>query len=186
MKALMIVDVQNDFCPGGKLGVKDGDKVVPVINNLMEAFDLVIASQDWHPEDTVHFKKWPPHCIKHTVGAAFHPDLHVNKVDQFLKKGTGNADDGYSAFEATNIDLLDYLRQRKVETLYIAGLTTEFCVKDTAIDATKKGFNTIVVEDAIKPVEQKPGDADKAKSEMRKAGVKFTSAEQLAQKKAAP
>lgn len=173
MKALLVVDVQNDFCPGGALAAPGGDEVVPVINKLMDQFDLVIASKDWHPEDTVHFKKWPKHCVKDTKGAEFHPDLDTSKLSKVLLKGTGNKDDGYSAFEATNINLKDFLKKRNVKELYISGLTTEYCVKNTAIDATRLGYHTIVIEDAIRPVAQHEGDEEKAKDEMRNAGVKF-------------
>jgi nicotinamidase/pyrazinamidase len=92
--ALLIVDVQNDFCPGGALGVKDGDKIVPTINKIIKKFDLVISSQDWHPEDSVHFEKWPVHCVAGTKGAEFHPDLKSEKIDLRLIKGTDNKDDG--------------------------------------------------------------------------------------------
>src|SRR5690606_19482878 len=109
-KALLIVDVQNDFCPGGALAVKDGDKVVPVINGIIDKFDLVLASKDWHPVDSVHFEKWPVHCVQNTYGADFHPDLQTDKIDRVLLKGTQNKDDGYSAFEATNVSLADFLR----------------------------------------------------------------------------
>ncbi len=177
MKALLIVDVQNDFCPGGALGAPGTDEVVPVINRLQEQFDLVVASKDWHPEETVHFEKWPPHCIRETEGAAFHPDLQTQKIDTVFLKGTGNKDDGYSAFEATNEDLAGFLKSKGVDELYVAGLTTDYCVKHTALDAAKNGFRTIVVKDAIRPVNANPGDEDKALEEMEDAGCRFTISE---------
>ena len=129
MKALIIVDLQNDFCPGGALGVKDGDKIVPTINQLTGKFDVVFTSQDWHPEDSKHFEGWPKHCIRDTEGAELHPGLDRSKVDYFLLKGTSKNDDGYSAFEATNINLAETLKNNNIDEVYICGLTTEYCVK---------------------------------------------------------
>lgn len=169
-KALLIVDVQNDFCPGGALAVKDGDKVVPVINGIMDRFDLVLASKDWHPDDSVHFEKWPRHCVKNTWGAEFHPDLQVDKIDNILLKGTQNKDDGYSAFEATNLSLVDFLREQEVSDLYLCGLATDYCVKETALDACKRGFRTYVIADAVAAVNLSPGDGEKALEEMRSQG----------------
>jgi len=171
MKALLIVDVQNDFCPGGALAAPEGDKVVPVINRLMDQFPLVVASKDWHPEETVHFDKWPKHCVKNTEGAEFHPDLKADKIDQLFLKGTGNRDDGYSAFEATNASFTDFLRTKNVDTLYVCGLTTEYCVKQSALDAVKNGFKTYLIKDAIEGVKQQPGDVEKAIAAMKDAGV---------------
>lgn len=173
MKALLVVDVQNDFCPGGALAAPEGDQVVPVINELMEKFPLVVASKDWHPEDTVHFEKWPVHCVKNTEGAEFHPDLNTSKIEKVFLKGTGNKDDGYSAFEATNEDLKDYLKSKNVDQLYVVGLTTEYCVKNSAEDAVKNGFKTMVVEDAIEGVKANEGDVEKALKEMKDNGVEF-------------
>lgn len=118
-KAFLIVDVQNDFFPGGALAVKSGDKVVSVINRIIDKFDLALASKDWHPADSVHFEKWSPHCVAHTHGAKWHPDLRTEKIDQLLLKGTVNKDDGYSAFEATNVSLTDYLHEKNITDLYI-------------------------------------------------------------------
>lgn len=169
-KALLIVDVQNDFCPGGSLGVKNGNKVVEVINELMDKFNLVISSQDWHPEKTVHFDKWPVHCVAGTNGAEFHPNLNSNNINLRLKKGTGNKDDGYSAFEATNINLGEFLKNNQVTTLYICGLTTDYCVKESALDSLNKGIHTYVVTDAIAAVNAKQGDDKKALNEMYNSG----------------
>lgn len=170
MDALLIVDVQNDFCPGGALEAPDGDEVVPVINKIIGKFEVVVASKDWHPENTVHFEKWPVHCVKNTWGAEFHPDLNHKDIHQVFLKGTEGKDDGYSAFEATNKNLEEYLKERKVDRVYVAGLTTEYCVKDTALSAVEAGFDTYVIEDAIRPVNVSPGDGDKAIREMRDAG----------------
>jgi len=152
-RALLIVDVQNDFCPGGTLAVAHGDRVVPIINRLMGRFELVIASKNWHPTDSVHFLRWPPHCVQNTPGAEFHPDLQQDPIAQIFLKGTRNIDDGYSAFEATNLDLATFLREQQVEQLFIVGLATDYCVKSTALDAVKAGFNTTVIRDAVTAVE---------------------------------
>ncbi len=169
-KALLIVDVQNDFCPGGALAVKDGDKVVPVINGIIDKFDLVLASKDWHPVDSVHFEKWPVHCVQNTYGADFHPDLQTDKIDRVLLKGTQNKDEGYSAFEATNISLADFLREEGVTDLYVCGLATDYCVKATALDACKLGFRTYVITDAVAAVNLNPGDDKKALEEISSQG----------------
>ncbi len=173
MKALLIVDLQNDFLPGGALPAPDGNSIIPEINRIMEGFDLVIASRDWHPEDSSHFSKWPPHCIRDTQGAAYPETLKKGKIRQELFKGTGNRDDGYSAFEATNINLDGFLKKNKVTHLYLAGLTTEYCVKSTALDAVKHGYKTTVIAAATAGVRAHPGDEAKAYSEMEKAGVRI-------------
>lgn len=165
-KALLIVDVQNDFCPGGALAVKNGDKIIPVINRVMDIFDIVISSQDWHPEKTVHFEKWPQHCVAGTKGAEFHPNLMKEKINLKLLKGTDNKDDGYSAFEATNASLTNFLRENSIEELYVCGLATDYCVKASAIDAATQGIRTYVITDAIGAVNAQPGDDEKALQEM--------------------
>jgi len=171
MKALLIVDVQNDFCPGGALAVPDGDKVVPVINRLMGQFPVIVASKDWHPKDSVHFKKWPPHCVRDTRGADFHPGLDASKIQKVFLKGTRNKDDGYSAFEAASEDLEKFLKSKGVDELYVCGLATDYCVKASALDAEKYGFETFVVEDAVAAFGVKPGDGEKALAQMRQAGI---------------
>lgn len=178
MRVLLVVDVQNDFCPGGSLETPKGHAVVPVINKLINEFDLVVASKDWHPNETVHFNKWPKHCVQGTKGAEFHPDLQEHHFDKVFVKGTGNKDDGYSSFEATNDNLAGYLKKKKVETVFIAGLTIEYCVKTTALDAIKNGFETYVIKDAVEGIYQHEGDVEKAFEEMKTAGAKMiTSAE---------
>ena len=179
MRALLIVDVQNDFCPGGALPVSEGDKVVPVINRLMSLFDVVVASKDWHPASSVHFLKWPPHCVQNTNGASFHPGLAEGKIQQVFLKGTGNKDDGYSAYEATNLNLEQYLKGREVTELYVTGLATDYCVKASALDAVRKGFPTTVVTDAVAAVNVNPGDAEKALDEMSAAGVRLLSSDKI-------
>jgi nicotinamidase/pyrazinamidase len=179
MKALLIVDVQNDFCTGGSLAVPEGEKVVPVINNLMDRFKVIVASKDWHPEKTKHFEKWPVHCVQNTYGAAFHPQLDDEKVQEVFLKGTGQEDDGYSAFEATNTDLGQYLRSNRVDDLYVCGLATDYCVLSSALDAQKKGFNVLVIEDAVRGVNVTKGDAQRAIEEMKHKGVVFIPSDQI-------
>ncbi|HKK09294.1 MAG TPA: nicotinamidase [Bacteroidales bacterium] len=179
MSALLIVDVQNDFCEGGALGAPGNDEVVPVINNLMPKFKLKIASKDWHPEDTVHFDKWPPHCIRGTRGAEFHPELNTEDFEKVVLKGTGDKDDGYSSFEATTDNLIELLKGKGVNTVYIAGLTTDYCVKNTVLDAIKNGFNTFVIEDGIRAVDVNPGDGEKAIREMKTEGAQFIKSDEV-------
>jgi nicotinamidase/pyrazinamidase len=179
VKALLVVDVQNDFCPGGALAVPHGDKVVPVINGLMKQYDIVVASKDWHPLDSVHFKKWPPHCVQNSKGAEFHPQLATNGISEVFLKGTKNKDDGYSAFEATSDDLEKVLRKKKVDDIYICGLATDYCVRASALDAAKKGFRTFVVIDAVEAVNVKPEDGAHALEEMRSRGITLVSSRDI-------
>ena len=173
MKALLIIDVQNDFCPGGTLPAPKGNEVVPVINKLIDKFDLVVASKDWHPVETVHFNKWPKHCVQGTTGAEFYPDLHNEKINKVFVKGTGNVDDGYSAFEATNENLAEYLKKQGVDEVYITGLAIEYCVKSTVLDALKNNFKVFVIKDAVEGIYQQEGDVENAFGEMKDAGAKL-------------
>lgn len=179
MKALLIVDVQNDFCAGGSLAVPDGEKVVPVINSLMNRFKLIVASKDWHPENSSHFKKWPKHCIKDAYGAAFYPELDDEKIQRVFLKGTGVNDDGYSAFDATNENLEEFLRSHQVDDLYVCGLATDYCVMASALDARKKEFRVFAIRDAIRGVDVEKGDVDRAIEEMKHKGIVFISSGQL-------
>jgi nicotinamidase/pyrazinamidase len=171
MRALLIVDLQNDFLPGGALPASDGNKIIPVVNLLQDHFELIIASRDWHPADTIHFQKWPVHCVQGSDGAAFPSELKQERIALEFLKGTRNIDDGYSAFEATNRQLDRYLRDQGVKEVVIAGLTTEYCVKNTVLDAIRAGFKTYVVKDAVAPVKAFPGEEEKAWEEMAKAGA---------------
>jgi nicotinamidase/pyrazinamidase len=171
MNALIIVDVQNDFCPGGALPASEGDKIIPVINELMNKAQVIVASRDAHPADSQHFKKWPVHCVRGTNGADFHHDLNTKMIQQEVLKGTEDKDDGYSAFEATNVNLADFLKNRKVTDVYITGLTTEYCVKSTALDSIRNGFRTFVVKDAIAAVQPNSEEERKAMADMKNAGV---------------
>ena len=179
MKALLIVDLQNDFLPDGALPARDGNKIIPVVNELIEHFDLVVASKDWHPDDTVHFEKWPVHCVANTDGAAFPKSLDTSKIERVVLKGTGNRDDGYSAFEATSLQLDDFLKQNQVDELYICGLTTEYCVKNTVLDALKAGYTTNVIKNAVEGVKAQPGDEEEAWKEMENAGAIICTASEV-------
>jgi len=137
----------------------------------MDKFDLILASRDWHPEDTIHFKRWPVHCVKESHGADFPVDLNREKIVQIFEKGTDSKDDGYSAFEATNKNLVEYLREKEVDEFYITGLTAEYCVKSTVFDALKYGFKTFVIKDAVEGIRQSEDDFDTAFKEMKNAGA---------------
>jgi len=179
MKALLIIDVQNDFLKDGSLEVEEAEKVIPVINRLITKFDLVLASKDWHPRQTVHFDKWPPHCITDTWGAEFHPDLESEKIDQIFFKGTGNKDDGYSAFEATNIKILEYLREKGIQELYICGIALEFCVKSTALDALKKNIKVFLIHDSIATFSKEKKEINKTFLEIEDAGATVILSDQI-------
>jgi nicotinamidase/pyrazinamidase len=183
--ALVVVDVQNDFAdPGGSLYVGEGEKIVPVINEQVEQARskgaMIVYTQDWHPESTPHFQKdggiWPVHCVQGTWGAELHPDLEV--AGEVVRKGTGG-EDGYSGFtvrdpasgEEQQTPLEDMLRARGIERVVIAGLATDYCVKETAIDSATKGFATTVLTNAIRAVDLEPGDGNRAVDDMRKAGA---------------
>jgi len=174
VRALLIVDLQNDFCPGGRLAVPEGDRIVPVINKLMDKFSLIIASKDWHPEQSRHFDKWPRHCIRETAGAAFHPDLKKDRIGRVFLKGTTDSDDGYSVFEATNENLEEYLKENNVEEIYITGLATEYCVRASALDAARKGFEVYIIKEGVAGI--KEDDVNQAVTEMEKAGIELITA----------
>ena len=173
MNALIAVDVQNDFCPGGAVPVPEGDAVVGPINRLAEEFELVIATRDWHPADHGSFREaggiWPTHCVKDTTGAEFHPGLHRDEIDVILDKGQDPGREGYSAFEDTGLD--DFLRDRHVDHLHVAGLALDYCVKATALDGVRLGFPVTVHLGATRPAELTPGDGARAVEELRAAGV---------------
>lgn len=180
--ALLIVDVQNDFCPGGSLAVPEGDRVVPVLNDYVARFraeDLpVFASRDWHPEETRHFRgqggPWPPHCVAETAGAAFHPALELPSGATVVSKGTDPADDGYSAFEAETeegVELADVLRERGVRRLFVGGLATDYCVRASVLDAAAAGLRPVLLLDAVRGIDVKPGDQARAIDAMLRAGA---------------
>jgi nicotinamidase/pyrazinamidase len=178
-RCLLVVDLQNDFCPGGALAVAGGDEIIPAINRIMAGFDLVVASRDMHPAGSRHFEKWPVHCVKGTPGADFHPELALGSVHCLIEKGTTLEDDGYSDFESTNLDFEAYLREQAVDELYVCGLATDYCVKETVLDALRAGFATTVLADCIRPVEVQPGDGARALEAMLEHGAVIGSSEDL-------
>lgn len=164
-RALLVVDIQNDFCPGGALGVREGDQIIAIVNKYVDLFQSnqlpVFVSRDWHPQDTRHFKTsggpWPAHCIQNTRGAEFHPDFHVPETAIILSKGTNPALDGYSVFEAHDSNDKSFdelLKQMGVKELYIAGIATDYCVRMTSLDAFRYGLTVNVLFDAIKGVDK--------------------------------
>ena len=180
-KALLIVDMQKDFCPGGSLAVKDCSKVIKNINTYIEKFKEkglpIFASRDWHPAESSHFKKfggkWPEHCIQNTEGAEFHPDLNLPPETIIISKGIYEGEDGYSAFEGRDDKgrLLDtILKDIEVKELYICGLATDYCVKSSSLDAIND-YKVFLLEDAIEGVDVNYGDSQKAINEMKKKGV---------------
>jgi nicotinamidase/pyrazinamidase len=178
-KALLIVDLQNDFCPGGALPVKDGDKIVPVINSVIDLFSIVAASKDWHPLNTEHFEKWPVHCVRNSSGAEFHQNLKTDKIEKIFYKGTTAKDDGYSAFEATNYDLKKFLTDKHVNTLFICGLALDYCVKETALDSVGHGFQTYIISDATKAVAQTEENINYVINELSSRGIKFINSNEI-------
>lgn len=179
--ALLIVDIQNDFCPKGALPVKDGDKVVAPANALIRHFQKrdqpVFLTRDWHPADHCSFREfggpWPAHCVAGTQGAAFHSSLEVPENAVIISKAAEPDKEAYSSFEGT--DLASRLKQAGVEHVILAGLTTDYCVRNTALDALKNGFSVTVVSDGIRAVNVQPEDGKKAIAEMKARGVAFMS-----------
>jgi len=195
-KALLIVDVQNDFCPGGALAVKGGDLIIPTINRLSQEFEIVVLAQDWHPSHHLSFASsypdkrpyesvnmeygmqvlWPDHCVQNTKGAEFHKDLDVSNAQLIIRKGFRKHIDSYSAFyendRKTATGLSGFLKGLDVDSLYITGLATDFCVKWSAIDGVKEGFNVFVVEDAVEGIDINQS-VELAWKEMKAEGVEI-------------
>ncbi len=192
---LLVVDVQNDFCPGGALAVPEGDAVVPVINRLLPRFPHVVLTQDWHPPGHQSFASshpgrqpfetievdygpqmlWPDHCVQGTSGAAFHAELETVRAELIIRKGFRAAIDSYSAFyendHATVTGLTGYLRSRGLKRVYLCGLATDFCVHFSAVDSAKEGFETLLIEDACRAIDLE-GSLAAAKEAMTQAGVR--------------
>jgi nicotinamidase/pyrazinamidase len=205
MRALILVDIQNDFLPGGALAVPRGDRVIAPANRLQPRFDLCCATQDWHPEGHGSFASshpgrqpgerielggldqilWPDHCVQGTRGARFASLLDTRRVEAIFRKGTDPGIDSYSGFfdnaERKATGLADYLRGRGASEVFVLGLATDYCVKATALDARRLGFATAVIEDACAAVELRPGDAQAALGELRAAGVRVLSSAELEQ-----
>jgi nicotinamidase/pyrazinamidase len=191
---LLIIDVQNDFCPGGALAVADGDAVVPVINRLAEGFDHVVLTQDWHPAGHSSFATshpgsaafeainmpygrqtlWPDHCVQGTSGAAFHPQLATDRAELVIRKGFRPTIDSYSAFyendRRTPTGLAGYLRERGLQRIFLAGLATDFCVRYSAVDARQLGFTTLLIEAGCRAIDL-AGSLEAAWAEVNAAGV---------------
>ena len=178
-EALLIIDYQNDFAsPDGALSVPGGKDVAGRINELARSggFDFVVATRDWHPRDHNSFEErggiWPVHCVQGTEGAELHPALEQGEVDLVFDKGTNQETDGYSAFETP--ELADILRDREIDNITVVGLATDYCVKNTALDGLKGGFAVRVDSRAVRGVDVKPGDSDRALDELREAGAQVT------------
>ena len=175
MDGLIVVDVQNDFCAGGALPVPDGDEVVEPINRLASQYPFVVATRDWHPPDHDSFKEqggpWPPHCVQGTGGAELHPRLHTSEIDAVVDAGREPDHEGYSGFEHTDLERL--LRDQGVDKVHVAGLALDYCVKDTALDARREGFDVVQHRGETRAIDVKPGDADRALEELREAGVEI-------------
>jgi len=203
MHALLVVDVQNDFLPGGALAVPGGDQVIPVINRLMHSFPLVVATQDYHPAGHQSFASshpgkqpgdvirwqgshqvlWPDHCVQGTAGAAFAESLHSDHFDRVFRKGLDPQVDSYSGFfdnfHQNPSGLADYLHDQNVTRCFIAGLATDYCVKFTALDAIPCGLDVSLIQDACRAVNLNPDDESAAIEEMRRAGVQIVTSNQL-------
>jgi len=203
MNALIVTDVQNDFCPGGALAVPRGDEVVPVVNRLMPWFDLVVATQDWHPADHGSFAAshegkqpgdviqlagleqilWPVHCVRDTPGAELHPDLDRRPIVRVFRKGTEAHVDSYSALfdngRRKSTGLGEYLQEQEVADVYVCGLTTDYCVKCTALDAVEFGFRTHLIEDACRGIDLNAGDIDRAIEEMKAHGIEVVRSNEI-------
>jgi nicotinamidase/pyrazinamidase len=185
--ALMVVDIQNDFCPGGSLGVSGADQIIPVVNGLIGRFETVVYTRDWHPEGHISFaakprftdKSWPVHCVAGTWGAAFHPDLLVKADGIIVNKATRIDQEAYSGFQDT--DLARTLRERKVDTLFITGLATDYCVRASALDALAEGFKVAVITDAIRGVDVPAGSAQQALRAMAAAGARLITSSEVEQ-----
>lgn len=173
MQALIIVDVQNDFCPGGALAVPDGDAVVDAINRMAREAPFVVATRDWHPADHGSFSDqgglWPVHCVRDTPGAQLHTGLDEAQIDVIVDKGQARDREGYSGFEDT--ELARQLRDHEVDRVDVAGLALDYCVKATALDAKRAGLDVVVHRGATRAVEVEPGDAERAVRELRDAGI---------------
>lgn len=203
MNALILVDIQNDFIPGGALAVPEGDVIVPLANRLMPLFPLVIATQDWHPSDHLSFASqhkgkqtgdliqltgidqmlWPDHCVQESEGAELHTGLNQDQIDHIIPKGTNRSFDSYSGFfdnsrqHSTGLEKL--LKKSGVTNVAVMGLATDYCVKFTALDAVSLGLETTLIEDGSRGVELQPGDIARSISEMRNAGVEIVSSDQI-------
>jgi nicotinamidase/pyrazinamidase len=174
-EALLVIDFQNDFCPGGALAVPHGDEIAPRVNELIDSgrFDLVVATRDWHPPNHNSFEAqggpWPPHCVQGTDGAELHPSLDRSKIDVVVDAGYRPELEGYSGFEAT--DLEQELRERGIERVTVVGLATDYCVRATALDALRDGLDVTVDPEGVRGIDVQRGDSQRALDELREAGA---------------
>jgi nicotinamidase/pyrazinamidase len=177
--ALLIIDFQNDFTSGGALEVPGGDEIAEPVQRLAPQFDHVFATRDWHPRDHASFETeggpWPVHCVQGTAGAELHPAMADVKVEEIVDVGVEREDEGYSGFEKSK--LANLLREREVEDVAVVGLATDYCVRASAIDACREGFDTTVITDAIRAVDVNPGDGERALKEMKEAGAKLATSD---------
>lgn len=201
MKALLLIDIQNDFLPGGALAVPNGDKIIPIVNKIQGHFDLIVATQDWHPQDHKSFASnhdgksvfdtislqgleqvlWPDHCVQGTAGADFSKDLNMNKVEAIFRKGMDPAIDSYSGFydngKLKSTGLADYLNGKNITEVYLTGLAGDYCVYFSGMDALSKQFSTYLIEDATYPIDQE--NFSRNKEQFLKAGGKIISSTQI-------
>jgi nicotinamidase/pyrazinamidase len=180
-RALLIIDFQNDFTSGGALAVPGGDEIAEPVKRLADQFDHVFATRDWHPPDHASFVTeggpWPVHCVQGTHGAELHPAMRDIEVDAIVDVGVERDDEGYSGFEKSK--LADLLHEAGIDEVAVVGLATDYCVRASAIDACREGFDTTVVTDAIRAVEVNPGDGERALEDMKRAGAKLATSGEL-------
>jgi len=184
--ALILVDIQNDFCPGGALAVKDGDKIIEPVNKLISRFPLVISTQDWHPANHVSFTQqggpWPPHCVQGSPGAELHADLETSKVAHYFRKASSPDKDDYSEFAGKDDqgrNLNEVLESIGVKRLYVVGLATDYCVLETVMDGLKNGYEVYAVTDAMRAVNVDPDDGSKALRKMDSGGAHLVTSDQV-------
>lgn len=183
--SLIVVDLQVDFCPGGALGVPEGDEIVPLVNRLLAVPEWFrVATRDWHPADHLSFSEqggiWPPHCVADSPGAAFHPGLDRDAVELVVSKAARKDAEAYSGFDGTSLSA--DLKEKGVRRIFVCGLATDYCVRATALDGRKEGFEVVVLEDAVRAVNLEPGDGGRAIEEMRAAGCAFVRSEDISAK----
>ena len=184
--ALVVVDIQNDFCPGGALAVSEGDQIVPIVNQLIQEFPLVISTQDWHPENHISFKQrggpWPPHCVQGTQGAQLHPELKTDTISYYFRKASSPDKDDYSEFagkDEQGRSLDEVLKSHDVKSLYIVGLATDYCVLETVLDGLKYGYEVYPVIDAMRAVNVDPDDGERALRKMAYNGAHLVTSDEV-------